>query len=45
MVPADISEAEAKTAALDSEVVKKYLEGKTPRKVIVVPRRLVNIVR
>jgi leucyl-tRNA synthetase len=45
MVPADISEADAKTAALDSEVVKKYLEGKTPRKVIVVPRRLVNIVR
>jgi leucyl-tRNA synthetase len=45
MVPADISEADAKTAALESEVVKKYLEGKTPRNVIVVPRRLVNIVR
>jgi leucyl-tRNA synthetase len=45
MVPADISEADAKTAALESEAVKKFLEGKTPRKVIVVPRRLVNIVR
>jgi leucyl-tRNA synthetase len=45
MVPADISEADAQTAALESEVVKKYLEGKTPRNVIVVPRRLVNIVR
>ena len=43
-VPVDISEEDAKTLALESEVVKKFLEGKTPRKVIVVPRRLVNIV-
>jgi leucyl-tRNA synthetase len=45
MVSANITEQDAKTAALESEVVKKFLEGKTPRKVIVVPRRLVNIVR
>ncbi len=45
IVPADISEEAAKTAALESEAVKKFLEGKPPRKVIVVPRRLVNIVR
>jgi leucyl-tRNA synthetase len=44
MVPVNISEAEAKTAALESEAVKKILEGKPPRKVIVVPHRLVNIV-
>lgn len=44
IVPADVSEEAAKSAALASETVKKYLEGKTPRKVIVVPRRLVNIV-
>jgi leucyl-tRNA synthetase len=44
MVPADISEADAKAVALESEVIKKFLEGKTPRKVIVVPHRLVNIV-
>jgi leucyl-tRNA synthetase len=45
IVPANISEAEAKTAALESEVIIKFLEGKPPKKVIVVPRRLVNIVR
>ena len=44
MVPADVSEEAAKSAALDSEAVKRYLEGKLPKKVIVVPRRLVNIV-
>jgi leucyl-tRNA synthetase len=43
-VPADISKADAETKALDSEAVQKYLEGKTPRKIIVVPKRLVNIV-
>jgi leucyl-tRNA synthetase len=44
MVPVDIGEEEAKKLALESEAVKKFLEGKPPRKVIVVPRRLVNIV-
>ncbi len=43
-VPVDISEQEAETAALQSEAVRKFLEGKPPRKVIVVPGRLVNIV-
>jgi leucyl-tRNA synthetase len=43
-VPADISEEAARTAALESEAVKRFLEGKTPRNIIVVPRRLVNIV-
>jgi leucyl-tRNA synthetase len=44
MVPADVREEDARRAALESEVVKKFMEGKTPRKVIVVPRRVVNIV-
>jgi leucyl-tRNA synthetase len=44
IVPVDISEADAKKAALESETVKKFLEGKLIRKVIVVPHRLVNIV-
>jgi leucyl-tRNA synthetase len=44
MVPADVSEEAARLAALESEVIKKFLSGKPPRKVIVVPRRLVNIV-
>jgi leucyl-tRNA synthetase len=44
MVPADASEDDIKSAALASEVVKKYLEGKEPRKVIVANRRLVSLV-
>lgn len=43
-VPADISEEDARRLALSSEAVLKHLGGKTPRKVIVVPGRLVNIV-
>ena len=44
VVPADASEEEIKSAALASEPVQKYLEGKEPRKVIVANRRLVNVV-
>ena len=43
-VPVDISEEEAKELALSSEAVGKYLQGKDPRKVILVPGKLVNIV-
>ncbi len=43
-VPAGISADDAKARALNSEAVVKYLEGKTPRQVIYVPGRLVNIV-
>jgi len=43
-VPVDISEVDAQSTALASENVQKFLAGKSPRKVIVVPRRLVNIV-
>jgi leucyl-tRNA synthetase len=44
IVPAEASEDEIKSAALASEPVQKYLEGKEPRKVIVANKRLVNIV-
>ncbi|HJW91327.1 MAG TPA: class I tRNA ligase family protein [Anaerolineales bacterium] len=44
VVPVDLSEAEAKAAALASPVVQKHLDGKEPRKVILVPGKLVNIV-
>jgi leucyl-tRNA synthetase len=44
VVPAGASEDEIKSAALASEGVKKYLEGKEPRKVIVANKRLVNVV-
>jgi leucyl-tRNA synthetase len=43
-VPADIDEEQARETALASEVVKRHLGGKQPRKVIVVPGKLVNIV-
>jgi leucyl-tRNA synthetase len=44
VVPADIGEEQAKAIALGSEVVQRHLGDKEPRKVIVVPGRLVNIV-
>ncbi len=44
IVPVSISEVDAKAAALESVSVQAYLEGKTPKKVIYVPGRLVNIV-
>ena len=43
-VPVGISNEEAEKLALASETVQKFMEGKPPRKVIVVPGRLVNIV-
>ena len=43
-IPAGLPEEQAKVAALASEAVKKHLDGKPPRKVIVVPGKLVNIV-
>jgi leucyl-tRNA synthetase len=43
-VPADISEEKARELALASETVQNFLKGKEPRKVILVPGRLVNIV-
>jgi leucyl-tRNA synthetase len=38
------SEAEIKSLALADEKIKKWLEGKEPKKVIIVPGRVVNIV-
>ena len=44
LVAADASEDDIKAAALASAGAIKFMEGKTPKKVIVVPKRLVNIV-
>ena len=41
---ADLSKEEIEKAVLESEDAAKYLEGKSPKKVIVVPKRIVNIV-
>jgi leucyl-tRNA synthetase len=43
-MPREADRAAIETAALQSEEVKKFLEGKNPKQVIVVPGRLVNIV-
>jgi leucyl-tRNA synthetase len=43
-VAAGITDEEARALALKSEVVNRYLGGKAPKHVIVVPGRLVNIV-
>ena len=43
-VAADASEEEIKAAALASEGVKKHLEGREPKKVIVANKRLVSVV-
>ena len=44
LLPADIGQAELEKAALASEKIQRLLGGKSPKKVIVVPKRLVNIV-
>jgi leucyl-tRNA synthetase len=43
-VPADIKDEAAKAIALASPAVQKLLDGRAPRQVILVPRRLVNFV-
>jgi leucyl-tRNA synthetase len=41
---ADMPKEEVERAVLDSAEAAKYLDGKTPKKVIVVPKRIVNVV-
>jgi leucyl-tRNA synthetase len=43
-VPADADEAAVRAAALAAENVRRHIDGREPRKVIVVPGRLVNVV-
>jgi leucyl-tRNA synthetase len=43
-MPAELPKEEIEKRALDSEQAKKWLEGKTIRKVIVVPKKIINIV-
>ena len=43
-VPADAAKDAIEAAALASETVQKHLDGQAPKKVVVVPGRLVNIV-
>ena len=43
-VPADADEESIRNAALASQSVQRHMAGRAPRKVIVVPGRLVNLV-
>ena len=43
-VPADLNPKEVEERIMSSDEAAKYLDGKTPRKVIVVPGRIVNVV-
>jgi leucyl-tRNA synthetase len=43
-VPADASDEDIQAAALASEAVQRYLQGKPPRKVIIAQKRLVSVV-
>jgi leucyl-tRNA synthetase len=43
-VPADADKATLEQLALQSEIASKWLEGKAPSRVIVVPGKLVNLV-
>jgi leucyl-tRNA synthetase len=44
VLPADADEAAARAAALGNENVQRFLEGKSVRKVVLVPGKLVNVV-
>jgi leucyl-tRNA synthetase len=44
VAPAGATPADIEAAALASEKVRPFMEGKPVKKVIVVPKRLVNIV-
>ncbi|MCC6691386.1 MAG: class I tRNA ligase family protein, partial [Bacteroidia bacterium] len=43
-LPLTLQIQEIEKEVLDSEEAKKYLEGKTPKKIIIVPKKIVNIV-
>lgn len=43
-LPADLSKDEVEERVLSADEAAKWLEGKTPKKVIVVPKRIVNVV-
>lgn len=43
-LPADMSKEDIEKAALENENSAKWMEGKTPKKIIVVPGKIVNIV-
>ena len=43
-LPLTLSKEEIESEVMGMEQAQKYLDGKTPKKVIVVPKKIVNIV-
>jgi leucyl-tRNA synthetase len=43
-LPAEMTKDEVKSEVMKHEKTTHYLEGKSPKKVIIVPKRIVNIV-
>ena len=43
-MPLDLSKEDIEKTVMAHEKTKQYLEGRTPKKVIVVPGKIVNIV-
>ena len=42
--PLDMGREEIEKAVLEAEDAQKWLQGKAPKKVIVVPKRIINVV-
>ncbi len=43
-LPVDMAPAEVEQQVLANEIVQKWLEGKAPKKIIVIPNKIVNVV-
>jgi leucyl-tRNA synthetase len=43
-IPIDASQADVETATLALDAVRRALNGQAPRKIVVVPKRIVNVV-
>jgi len=43
-LPVEMPASEVEQQVLANEIVQKWLEGKAPKKIIVIPNRIVNIV-
>ena len=43
-IPIDMDKADIERLALDSDNVQRHTDGKTVKKVIVIPKKLINIV-
>jgi leucyl-tRNA synthetase len=43
-LPSDMSTADIESAVMSSELTAKYLQGGQPKKIVVVPKRIINVV-